>query len=273
MPFDLPTYLSRIAAAEIDPTADGLKTLQFNQLRSIAFENIEPLLGHVPDLSPDAVWRKLVIAGRGGYCFELNGLLGRALAAAGFACRPVLGRVRMGAPTGGPRAHLAFVVTLDGEEWLVDAGFGGPGPAEPLRIGSRDEQMIRGVRFRIRAEPASGEDVVERATDAGWFALYGFDRTPVADADIEAANFLCARWDQAPFPHNLMINRVTNDGRKSLFNTGLRREHGLAVDETAIGSAAELHACLADDFGLRLGFDVAEAVWARLAAGQAQAAE
>lgn len=90
------------------------------------------LLGAVPDLSDAAVWEKLIEARRGGYCFELNKLFGHALVALGFDVQPILCRVRMGAPAGGPRTHRAFIVSIGGVDWLADAGFGGPGPAEPL---------------------------------------------------------------------------------------------------------------------------------------------
>ncbi len=49
---------------------------------------------------------KLIGAGRGGYCLELNGIFGEALAALGFTARPLLCRVRMGAP----EAYLAWIV-------------------------------------------------------------------------------------------------------------------------------------------------------------------
>ncbi|PKP70283.1 MAG: hypothetical protein CVT82_07200 [Alphaproteobacteria bacterium HGW-Alphaproteobacteria-4] len=66
------------------------------------------LAGRLPGLAPHAVWRKSVLERRGGYCLELNALLGYALTALGFRAEPVLGRVRMGAAVGGPRTHLAL---------------------------------------------------------------------------------------------------------------------------------------------------------------------
>lgn len=103
MPFDLAAYLARLGLAAPAATAAGLAGLQQAQLRAIAFENLDPLLGRLPDLAPDALMRKLVAGRRGGYCFELNGLFGAALA-----------RVRNGAPEGGARTHLAWIVTIEG---------------------------------------------------------------------------------------------------------------------------------------------------------------
>src|SRR5690606_30606600 len=98
-----------------ESTATGLAALIAAQQKSIAFENIDPLRGQLPDLSTEALWSKLVAGGRGGYCFELNGLLGDAMTALGFDFKPVLARVRMGSEEVGPRTHLAMVVTIGGE--------------------------------------------------------------------------------------------------------------------------------------------------------------
>jgi len=271
MPFDSGAYLERIGLAECQPTLDGLRRLQFAQLSRVAFENIAPYLGVVPDLSAEAVWNKLVVAGRGGYCFELNGLLGAAMSAIGFAVRPVLGRVRMGASVGGPRTHLAWLVTFEDGVWLADAGFGGPGPAEPLNLSEDGAQAARGVRYRIRFDSNAGERVVERETPAGWFALYGFDEVPVPDVDIEAANFLCSRWSRSPFPNNLMLHRVTEAGRISLFNKVVRKARGAEIEESAVGSFEEFTTCLEDGFGLRCDEPVVRRIWDKLCASPGKA--
>lgn len=48
-------------------------------MRTVPFENIDPMPGLVRDLSADEVFRKLVQGGRSDYCYELNGLLGAVL--------------------------------------------------------------------------------------------------------------------------------------------------------------------------------------------------
>lgn len=272
MEFDLKAYLERVGLAGISPGRDGLRQLQGAQMRAIAFENIAPLTGEVPDLAPDAIRRKLVAAGRGGYCFELNGLLGSAMEAAGYAPVAVMGRVRMGAASGGPRSHLAWVVPADGREWLVDAGFGGPGPNEPLEIVEGKVQEAAAVRFRLRHDPANGELVVEREAGDGWFPLYGFDRVPVTAPDIDAANFLCSRWDRSPFPANLMMNIVRPDGRASLFNAAARVEEAGGTREWLLASAEELRTVMADLFGLSCDHALAAAVWRRIAPDAARGA-
>lgn len=262
---ELRDYLKRTGLDGVEPTAEGLRALQEAQMRAITFENIDPLLGVVPDVSPDGVVDKLLRRGRGGYCFELNTLFGAALAHAGFDAGRVMARVRNGAPKGAQRSHLAWVVDIGGEEWLADTGFGGSGASVPLRIAERDVQRAPSGDYRLREDAEAGELVLERRTPEGWFPLYGFDRVPVRDADIEAANFVTARWEKAPFPANLMLSRHRSDGRISLLNMAFRVENRDGVTRSEIGSIGEMQGVLVGDFGLPVDDAMTDAIWKRLA--------
>ncbi|CAG0970230.1 MAG: arylamine N-acetyltransferase [Rhizobiaceae bacterium] len=273
MTFSLTHYLGRIGLDRVDVTVEGLDALVKAQMAAIVFENIEPLLGTVPDLSPVAVWRKLVSDRRGGYCMELNTLLGAALDATGFVKRPFLGRVRMGAATGGPRSHYAWIVGVGGREFLADTGFGGPGAhgIVPLAaVGA--EHRIGGRVFRLRADAATGELVLERQEASGWFSLYGFDPFPVTAADVEAANYLCARWEKSPFPSHLMLSRHRAEGRAAMFDTTLTLETAAGTEKRALRSADELSACLDNVFALKIDRREADAVWSRIGGALSDAA-
>ncbi|MGY3079549.1 arylamine N-acetyltransferase [Bradyrhizobium sp. LM6.10] len=51
MAFKIATYLDRIALAQVPTTVDGLLALQQAQMRAIPYENIDVLLGDIPDLT------------------------------------------------------------------------------------------------------------------------------------------------------------------------------------------------------------------------------
>ncbi|SMD11077.1 arylamine N-acetyltransferase [Rhizobium sp. RU36D] len=267
MTFNRKDYLARIDLTGAEPAVDaeGLGRLQTAQMRAITFENIDPLLGKVPDLDPDALWQKLIHGGRGGYCFELNGLFALALDDFGFSARPLLARVRMGAPKGGPRSHHAFIVSIGDQDYLSDTGFGGPAPAAPLPIIHDLVQEVAGVDFRIRWDDATGEEILERKTSEGWFSLYGFDRAPVAAPDYEVANFVTARWEKSQFPTTLMMTRLMAEGRISLRNRALRvlGPHG-PFEEREIASPDDLAQMLTGPFQLRLSEDQIAAIWAKI---------
>lgn len=264
MAFELDVYLRRIGLSEKPTDFSGLASLQRAQMTSIAFENIDVLLGAVPDVGDEAVWKKLVHDRRGGYCFELNGLFRQALQALAVPSTAVLGRVRLGDPAGGARTHLAHVVALEGVEWLFDAGFGGQAPAGPIRLDTEEPQAIAGGLYRIRMDAAAGEAVLERHQSGGWFSLYGFDRVPVRPLDIVASNVVCARWSQSPFPVNLMAAITTEDGYIGLFNTGFTRRSGDLTTTRTIATAEELAEVLVQDLRLVEAAELAPRVWSRL---------
>jgi N-hydroxyarylamine O-acetyltransferase len=264
MPFNKEQYLSRIGISQPEASAEGLARLQSAQLRAIAFENIDPLLGVTPSLDTASVVRKLIFERRGGYCFELNSLFGQALGALGFHYTPVLARVRMGQPEGGPRTHLCFLVEAEAGAWLADAGFGGPGFSVPLQLEIGLEQAVDGETFRIRQDSLFDERVVEKHTADGWFALYGFDRASVRFCDLEAGNVVCSNWSQSPFPFHLMMNRCTPGGRISIFDTNFTEMQSGLSETRIIETPAELGRIICDGFGIGIEPATLEAIAARL---------
>ncbi|MGQ0649419.1 MAG: arylamine N-acetyltransferase family protein [Gemmatimonadaceae bacterium] len=89
----LQRYLDRVDhAGAIDPTLATLVALHRAHLPAIPYENLD-ILGRELTLDPDSIFRKLVVERRGGWCYEMNGLFGRALESLGFEVRYVSGAV------------------------------------------------------------------------------------------------------------------------------------------------------------------------------------
>jgi N-hydroxyarylamine O-acetyltransferase len=115
------------------PTIDTLLAVHRAHLLAIPYENLDIHVGRPLSLDPAAMFAKLVDGRRGGWCYEMNGLMGRALASMGFDVRYVSGAVNRA--TLGNAAldnHLVLIVTLD-RSWIVDVGFG-DGFIEPLPL-------------------------------------------------------------------------------------------------------------------------------------------
>ena len=152
--FDRNAYLQRINyMGETPPTLSTLKALHHEQLYTIPFENFDIQLGRGIDLAPRAIFDKLVHQMRGGYCFELNGLFLMALKAFGFEVRPLLGRVHItGTPTG--RGHQIELVTIAGEQWIADVGFGAGTPRTPIFLEVDRPTSYAGQTVRlVNADP------------------------------------------------------------------------------------------------------------------------
>ena len=107
--FDISTYFKRInytgpAAAD----TGTLHALMRHQLFAIPFENLDVQAGKIVSLAPDDIADKLLTQGRGGYCYEVNGLFAMALEALGIPYRFVAARP-MFYPVRRPKTHMALI--------------------------------------------------------------------------------------------------------------------------------------------------------------------
>ena len=116
--FDLNAYLARIGLSvpqgtEVDVAL--LHRVHRAQALSIPFENFDICLGRSIKLDAQSLQDKLVQQQRGGYCFEVNGLLLLALQALGYEARALLCRVHTNGQSTG-RTHQIILVSLAGQE-------------------------------------------------------------------------------------------------------------------------------------------------------------
>ena len=152
---DIDAYLKRINyRGSLAPTAQTLQELQVAHLLTVPFENLsihsaEPII-----LDDDALFEKIVVRRRGGFCYELNGLFAALLRELGFEVAMLSAGVANAQGTFGPDFdHMTLLVAVndDGlaQRWLADVGFG-DSFREPLLLDSRQEQAQgeRGVQDR-----------------------------------------------------------------------------------------------------------------------------
>ncbi|CAB3787714.1 arylamine N-acetyltransferase family protein [Pararobbsia alpina] len=249
---NLDRYYSRTGyTGSSDATLETLADLVEHHIAAIPFENIDVLLGRPIDISLAAIEAKLVERRRGGYCFEQNRLLGAVLATLGFhvenlAARVLWGRHENDPPR--PRTHMALRVTIDGEPWLVDVGFGGTVPVSPLRFNAIEAQPTRHEIYRI--VPNGDTSTVEAHAGDIWRALYEVSGTPLLDVDYEPLNWFTSTHPASPFKAHLMVARATRDARFSLMDGRLTIRHRGGSHEQRGLHIDELETALADIFGL-----------------------
>ncbi len=216
---DLAAYCARIGyAGPLLPTRDVLAELQWRHVASITFEAIDVLLDRGVDIAPEAVDAKLIARRRGGYCYEQNGFFKRVLQRIGFAVDGLIARVNWGAPADAPLrppSHMALRVTIDGEPWLADVGFGACVPTAPLRLDQRDAQPTGHEDFRLRPVDGGELQVEVRAGD-GWQPAYRLLPQTLLDTDYQLANWFTATHPQSQFRHRLIVTRATPDARHAL---------------------------------------------------------
>ena len=255
-------YLARIGLSERPPaTLDGLKTVHRAHLFAIPYENIDVQLGRrvTTDIAP--IYAKTVERGRGGWCYEMNGVLGWALGELGFkvtratgaVVREMKGEMAVG-------NHLVLRVELPEGLYLADVGFG-DGPRDPIPV-SVGAFASGGFHFGV-----------SRVDDSWWrFAndprggapSFDFNLAPADEAVLAAKCDFLQTSPQSPFVMNLVAQRHVSDGLLILRGRTLRKLTPGETTERLIGDADELVGTLRDAFGL----DVPEvsALWPRIVA-------
>jgi N-hydroxyarylamine O-acetyltransferase len=248
----LAAYLARIGfsgAARPDP--ETLIALHRAHRYAVTFENLDIPLGRGIALAPDVLFEKIVRKRRGGYCFEQNGLFLQMLMAIGFEARPLLARVWLGAETIPPRTHTLNLVTLGGEEWIVDVGFGGSFvPPMPLAAGA-EAATDDGARHRMLADPDHGW-MLERDGGEGWARQYSFTRDPAWPADLEMANHFTATRPGTRFTSLRIASAPTPDGYVSLIDRVLTVGRMGRSEAREIADAEDYRRVLAETFDLEL---------------------
>jgi N-hydroxyarylamine O-acetyltransferase len=254
---DLGRYFSRIGFdGAATPDEKTLRSLHRLHVEAIPFENLDVLMGRPIDIGLEAVFRKLVEARRGGYCFEHNTLFAAVLRAIGFEVEPLLARVRHNVPPGvrTPLTHMVLRVRLDGRPWLVDVGFGGAGSTAPLRLDTDDEQQTPHEPRRVLQR--GGVAVAQARLGDEWKDLYESTLETPAPADFELGNWFSCTHPRAHFVNNLVVTRVDGTRRLIVANREfVVREPGGCAERREFGSLRELLALLAERFGLELPGD------------------
>lgn len=209
----LDAYLSRIGfTGEALPNLATLKELHRRHVFSITFENLDVQLGLPISRDPRAAFRKIVSRGRGGWCFETNGLFAFMLEAIGFRVQRLAGAVmRERLDDGAVGNHLTLLVKLD-RTYLCDVSVG-VGLIEPVALA---EGPIRQEFKRLALERVGG----------GWWRLHNhpgempasFDFSPaVLDPALLDAQAQQLQKDPAsPFVLHAIAQRQSPDRLESL---------------------------------------------------------
>ncbi len=264
----LDVYLARIGV-ERPQSLDikSLSKLHRAHLLCFTWEALDAFMGWPSSIAPASAFTKMVEGRRGGWCYEMNGLFGAALAMLGFHVTRLCGgvdREKLGDIAIGN--HLTLRVDLDrpylAEVGVADAIF----EPVPLVIGPIAQ---RGFNFSI--VPADGGWLRFNNHVRGMAQSFDFRRDHGDEAAMAATHGWLMRDPGSPFTNTLAIARHMADGYVALQNDCLRRVTASSLSEQRITSADHL----ADTFGAVFNLDVPRpaSVWEKIqAVGHAKAA-
>jgi N-hydroxyarylamine O-acetyltransferase len=253
-PFDLDAYLDRIGyRGPQTATLETLEALHALHPAAIPFENLNPLLGWPVALDVDSLQTKMVLGGRGGWCFEHNTLFRHALEALGFSVTSLAARVLWGLVPGSPvgaRSHMLLRVDLDGLPYIADVGFGGNVLTAPLRLETHISQTTPHEPHRLL--PLEDGLLLESCVNGEWKPFYRFTLEPQFPSDYEVSNWYLCHHPGSFFRQMLLGARAKPEARYALRNNALNIHRKDGTEERNLADAAALRSCLETDFGLRL---------------------
>lgn len=251
-------YFARIGyTGAAETTFDTLSAVVAAHNRSIPFENLDPLMGvPVADLSREALADKLIDRGRGGYCYEHNGLLGYVLEDLGFGVARLAGRVVWMRDTDAlpAQTHQVLSVRLPGRDgaYLVDVGFGGQTLTSPIRLKTGPVQQTRHEPYRLVDHPEGFE--LQAQVRGAWQPLYLLSDRARPRIDLEVGSWYVSTHPKSGFVTGLTAALVTDDARWNLRGRHLAVHRAGGSEKTRLNTAAEV----LDLLGARFGVDVAD---------------
>ncbi len=253
--FDVDAWMARIGyTGRREPDLATLRGVIVAHTATIPFENIDVLLGRPPRLDVASLQEKLIAGGRGGYCFEQNGLLLAGLASLGYRVTGLLARVIRGmeADAPGSATHMAVRVDLPEGPYLADVGFGNQTPTAPLALKPEIEQATPHETMRFR--PVGDELTLQAKFGDEWQSIYRLSPLPRLSIDYEVANWFTATHPASLFVNNLIVARPGPSGtRRTLFNGQVTvRQPGGQAERSRPGDEAGVRAALEGMFGLGL---------------------
>ena len=248
-------YLKQLGFTEseinqsITPDLDTLKRLQLAHLTQYPFQSVTTILDRPVDLEEEAIYDKLVVRRLGGYCYELNGLFLSLLRQLGYEARIITGIVIINnqLEPRNARTHMALMVTVNEQNYLVDVGFGGLVPSAPLLFTyNQDNYKADTQKDNDQLEPQIQttphgrykiikDDSFDNQTEnpilphsqvnyeryilccevkSEWQMLYVFDLLPQIQMDMIVGSWYISTYPKSPFKTRLMASRLDKDGRR-----------------------------------------------------------
>jgi len=242
-----------IEQTSVSASPENLKLLQKQHLLRVPFENLDIHWQRPINLDVERFYRKIVVENRGGFCYELNGLFYKLLREIGFQSRMISARVGDGKGVFGEEYdHMAILTAIDGEEYLVDVGFGSF-TAAPLKFVLDLEQSDENGVFLIRKFDESYFEVLKKDAEA-WKSEYIF--TP-SERDLSEFAGMCRFHQTSPeshFTRGKVCSLMTNGGRKTLTAKKYIETGNAEKKEFDVDSEAEFNEILEREFHIKSSF-------------------
>lgn len=255
-------YMEALGLEPSGLTVEFLNRLQARHISQFSFNSLGVVLGQELPLDLPALFDKIVVKGRGGYCFEHNKLIFNLLEELGFNVRLLLARVTYNRDVDSPRTHRVTLVTIGNEQFIVDGGFGHLGARQPVKVELGLEQTQGDECFRILRDD-QGVYLYQTFKDNAFFTLYTFDLNHYTEADCTLGHFYSHCHPDAAFVNNLVLCRKHGTVIHSLRNDEFHCVDSGVTSITKLIDSQALHEKLTGTFDLDVDVAISEFLFSK----------
>lgn len=245
-------------------TVEFLNQMQGRHIAQFSFNSLAVVLGQELPLDLESLFEKIVVNGKGGYCFEQNKLIFNVLEQMGFEVRLLLARVTYNRDVDSARTHRVTLVTLGDDQYIVDGGFGHLGARQPVKLALGTAQQQADECFRIIQDDSEIYHY-QVLKDGDFFTLYTFDFNHYTEADCTVGHFYSHRHPDAAFVNNLVVCRKHEDRIDSLRNNELHRVDSEGTSVTQLSTSSDLHKALTQVFEMDVDIAISEFLFSKFA--------
>ncbi len=247
-------YLDRIRFGDtLRPDLATLQRLHYAHMLTVPFENLDIHRGKEICLEESLLFTKIVECQRGGFCYELNGLFAALLTDIGFRVHMVSAQVyKDDGTTGPPFDHMALVVSIDKEFYLVDVGFG-DSFTEPLLLSSSKDQPQNQGTYRVCRNGLDFTVAINRKyAERPIKPLFKFMLIPRHLSDFAEMCRFHQSSEHSHFTHKEICSRATPTGRITISGNKLIETDNERRHVTELRTAEHRTLALSERFGIIL---------------------
>lgn len=214
-------------------TFEDLSDVLIKTARSMPFENLCIMRGEYSPITKESLIAKTLVRNEGGLCYELNPVLYLFMKENGFIVSLVSGVVynqteSTWSSTG--RTHATILLENDGEEYLVDTGFGGNLPLIPVPLSG---EIVKSVNGEFRVSKTVNElgnyllEMKRKDKDVDWQIGYVFDTSEKIEelSELQEMQRIIVESKDSSFNKSPLITMLTEEGSMTLTNKALTKWH------------------------------------------------
>ncbi len=247
--FVLADYLKRIKLADTppEPTLKFIAKMMQQHLFNIPFENLDVQAGKIVSLVPEEIVDKIVYQNRGGYCYEVNGLLAMALQKLGISCYFTAAH-SMTYGVRRPRTHLVIIAKIEGNTYLLDTGFGSHGIRLPMNLSQTNQEIVQdGQTYKL--EKKGSDFNLYALVRETWLPQYSFKKQAYEYIEFSLANYFNSTHPDSIFVKAPLVILFNPKGKKVLSGNVIKHYVNGEMSEKTFDST-EYATILKKEFGL-----------------------